>query len=95
MIDVETEVNKHKNIKDRGKLGKVITDYKNLALQYAKDFVLSGQYNMVAYKLQEICNALPAPHVKTGNIQSAPVKTATITNEEKAKINAAWRKKAK
>jgi len=95
MIDVEAEVNKHRNIKDRGKLGKLITDYKNLAIQYAKDFVLSGQYNMVAYKLQEICNALPSPHVKTSNTQSAQVKTATITNEEKAKINAAWRKKAK
>jgi len=95
MIDVEAEVNKHRNIKDRGKLGKLITDYKNLAIQYAKDFVLSGQYNMVAFKLQEICNSLPSPHLKTGSSQSAPVKTATITNEEKAKINAAWRKKAK
>jgi len=97
MIDVEAEVNKHRNIKDRGKLGKLITDYKSLAIQYAKDFVLAGQYNMVAFKLQEICDRLPAPNLKNqmGSRQDAKVKTANITSEEQARINAAWRKKAK
>jgi len=97
MIDVEAEVNKHRNCKDRGELGKLITEYKSLAIQYAKNFVLAGQYNMVAFKLQEICDKLPAPHLKNqfGSTHNAPVKTATITSEEQAKINAAWKQKAK
>jgi hypothetical protein len=96
MVDVEAEVNKHRNCKDRAELGRLIQDYKGLAIQYAKNFVVAGQYNMVAYKLQEICDRLPSPQLK--NVVGKPgakVKTATITSEEQARINAAWRKKAK
>ena len=97
MVDVEAEVNKHRNCKDRAELGRVIHDYKNLAIQYAKNFVVAGQYNMVAFKLQEICDRLPLSNVKTStdNTLGVPVKTATITNEEQARINAAWKQKAK
>jgi len=96
MIDVEAEVNKHRNCKDRGELGRLVTEYKNLAIQYAKNIAVSGQYNMVAFKLQEILEKLPAPHIKnTGSTRNVPVKTATITKEEEAKISAAWKQKAK
>jgi len=96
MVDVESEVNKHKNCKDRDELGRVIKDYKNLAIQHAKNIVLAGQYNLVAFKLQEMYDKLPAPHIKiiTGSSQGTPVKTANITREEQARINAAWKKKA-
>ena len=96
MINVEAEVNKHKNCKDRDELVWQIKEYKNLALQNASDIVMAGQYNMVALKLQEICDKLPAPRLKRipGNTPGAPVKTATITNEENAKISVAWRKRA-
>jgi len=97
MVSVEDEVNKYKNCKDRDELGRLIKEYKALAIQYAKNIVVAGQYNTVAFKLQEICDRLPAPHLKnpTGSTQSTPVKTATITNEEKARISAAWKQKAK
>jgi len=97
MVDVEAEVNKHRNCKDRAELGRLIQDYKGLAIQYAKNFVVAGQYNMVAFKLQEICDRLPSSPLKSipGSKQGAKVKTATITSEEQAKINAAWRQKAK
>jgi len=97
MVDVEAEVNKHRNCKDRGELGRLIQDYKGLAIQYAKNFVVAGQYNMVAFKLQEILDRLPQPNLKTptGSKSGAQVKTATITREEQAKIDAAWRQKAK
>jgi hypothetical protein len=96
MFSIEDEVNKHKNCKERDKLEKFIQEYKGLALQHAKNFVLAGQYNAVAHKLQEICDRLPAPHIKHpgGSTQSGPVKTATITSDENARINAAWRQKA-
>jgi hypothetical protein len=95
MTVVETEVNKHKNCRDRDELGRLIRDYKDLARQSATNMVLAGQYNSVALKLQEICDKLPAPHLKNpgSNIHSTPVKTANINNEENARINAAWRKK--
>jgi len=97
MVDVESEVNKHRHCKDRDELGRLIKDYKNLAIQHAKNIVLAGQYNTVAFKLQEICDKLPAPHLK--NIVSSntntPVKTANITSEEQAKISAAWKQRAK
>jgi hypothetical protein len=72
-----------------------IKEYKKLALQHAKNFAVAGQYNKVALKLQEIFDRLPAPHFKniTLNTQSVPVKTATISNEENAKIKAAWKQK--
>jgi len=97
MINVEAEVSKSKNCRDRNELEIRIREYKNLALQHAKDIVAAGQYSMVAQKLQEICSKLPAPNLKkTASIkQSDPVKTATITNEENSQINAAWEKRAK
>jgi len=96
MINVEAEVSKHKNCKDRGEFGRLIQEYKSLALKYASDIVLAGQYSMVAHKLQELCDKLPAPNLKNvvGNTHSAPTKTARISSEEKAKINSAWSKKA-
>lgn len=97
MVDVESEVNKYRNCKDRDELGRTIKDFKNLAIQHAKNIMLAGQYNLVAFKLQEIYDKLPAPHIKiiTSSNQGTPVKTANITREEQAKINAAWKKKAK
>ena len=97
MISVENEVNKHKNCKDRDELIRHINDYKGLALQSANNLTMAGQYNMVALKLQEICDKLPAPRFKNlaANSKSdVPTKTAKISKEEKAKINAAWNKKA-
>jgi len=97
MVDVESEVNKHRNCKDRDELGRVIKDYKNLAIQHAKNIVMAGQYNLVAFKLQELYDKLPAPNLKPipSYSQSAPVKTANITREEQARISAEWRQKAK
>jgi len=97
MLDVEAEVNKHRNCKDKAELGRLIQDYKGLAIQYAKNFVLAGQYNMIAFKLQEICDKLQGPRLKNPAVgaHSAQVKTANITSEEQAKIDAAWRQKAK
>jgi len=98
MTTVEVELNKHKNCRDRDELGRLIREYKNLAIQHAKNFVMAGQYNTVALKLQEICDKLPAPHLvknPTGGRQGAQVKTATLTSEEQARINAEWRQKAK
>jgi hypothetical protein len=96
MINVEAEVSKYKSCKDRDELSRLISDYKNQALQCSNDIIKAGQYNMVAHKLQEICDKLPAPHFKNivSSAQGAPVKTAKISNEEKAKINVAWSKKA-
>ena len=97
MINVEAEISKYKNCKDRDELGIRIKEYKNLALQYANDIATAGRYNKVALMLQEICDKLPAPKLKhlTGNAKNIPVKTATITKDEKTKINAAWEKRAK
>jgi len=97
-MDVEAEVNRHKHCKDRDELGRVIKDYKNLALQHATNLIVAGQYTMVAQRLQDICNKLPAPQLikyPTGSAQNTPTKTATITDEERNKINTAWKKKAK
>ena len=96
MINVEAEVSKFKNCKDRDEVARQIREYKNLALQHANDMVLAGRYNMVAHKLQEICDKLPAPKLKSipTGAQNAQTKTASISKEEKAKINAAWNKKA-
>jgi hypothetical protein len=96
MINVEVEVSKHKNCKDRDELGMLIREYKNLALQSARDMALAGKYNSVALKLQEIYDKLPAPHLKNpgnSNLLGVPTKTANISSEENAKINAAWQKK--
>ena len=97
MINVEAEVSKHKSCKDRDELGRRIKDYKNLALQHANDIVLAGQYNMVVLKLQEICDKLPAPRLKNipGSTSGTQVKTAKITKEENARIDAAWNKRAR
>ena len=96
MINVEAEVNKHKSCRDRDELGRLIKEYKDLAFQCATDIVMAGQYNMVAHKLQEICDKLPAPRFKkpAGGAPGAPVKTAKISKEEKAKISVAWNKRA-
>ena len=97
MINVEAEVNKHKNCKDRDELGRQIKNYKNLAIQSAANLVAAGQYTMIVKKLQEIYDKLPAPSIKlpTCNKPNTPVKTAAITSEEKARINDAWSKKTK
>jgi len=96
IVDVEAEVNKYKNCTDRDKLDRQIQECKNFARQNASNFSLAGKYNMIALKLQEICDRLPAPRLKNviSRSPSAPVKTATITSEEDAKIKAAWKKKA-
>lgn len=97
MIDVEAEVNKHKTCRNRDELERHIQEYKNLALQHAKNFTLAGRYNMVAQKLRAICERLPAQNLKSVSNRgpSAPVKTVTITNEEDAKIKAAWNQRTK
>jgi len=94
-MNVQAEVDKHKNVKDRDDLGRIIKDYKNLALQSANDIVTAGQYNMVALKLQERYDAMPAPRLKSipSGAPGAPTKTAKIGKDEKAKINAAWNRK--
>jgi len=96
MINVEAEINKHKNCRDRDELERHIQEYKNLALQHAKNFTIAGQYNTVAQKLREICDRLPAQRLKsvTGKTSGAPVKTVTITSEEDAQIKAAWKQRA-
>jgi len=94
-MDVEAEVNKHKTT-DRAELERRIQEYKNLAIQNATNLVAAGQYSMVARKLQEICDKLPAPKLvnyPTG--QGGPSHTAKITNEEQARINADWNKRIK
>jgi len=96
MINVEAEINKCKSCKDRDELGRYIRDYKSQALQSAGDIVLAGQYNMVALRLQEIYDKMPAPRLKsipTGSSQNVATKTATTSDKEKKKINAAWNKK--
>jgi hypothetical protein len=98
MIDVEAEVSKHRNCKDRDELGRLIKDYKNLALQNATNLAMAGQYSTVAHKLQEICDKLPAPRLikyPAGGAHGGQVKTVTITNEEKDRISADWEKKTK
>jgi len=98
MINVEAEVSKHKNCKNRDELTRLINDYKSLALKNAHDLVLAGQYTTVAAKLKEICDKLSATHLKkipgsdTHNVQ---VKTVAISDEENAKIKADWEKRAK
>jgi hypothetical protein len=95
MISVDDEVNKYKSCRDRDELNRQIKNYKNLALQSASNLVLAGQYSAVAHKLQEMCDKLPPPQLvkhPTGGRQK-PVKTADITNEEQARIDAAWQKK--
>jgi hypothetical protein len=95
MINVDAELNKYKNCRDRDELTRQIKNYKNLALQYASNLVLAGQYTTVAHKLQEICDKLPPPQLikyPTGGGKKS-VKTANITNEEQARIDADWQKK--
>jgi len=96
MINVEAELNKHKNCRDRDELSRLISDYKNLAMQHANNLSMAGQYNMVALKLQAICDKLPAPRLKSipTSTGSTPVKTATITKKESARISDEWNKKA-
>ena len=95
MISVDDEVNKYKNCKDRDELNRQIKNYKNLALQSATNLVLAGQYSTVAHKLQEMCDKLPAQQIikRPAGGRQRPVKTADITNEEQARIDADWRKK--
>ena len=95
MIDIEAEVNKHRNCKERSKLEGAIKEYKNLAFKYASNLALAGQYNTVMLKLQEICNRLPNPLSRNtaARARGVPLKTATVTSEENAKISAAWNEK--
>jgi len=95
MINVEAEVSKYKNCKDRDELGRAIKNYKSLALSSANDLTLAGQYNLVALKLQEIHDKMPAPKLKSIPVSSgnAQTKTATTSKEEKSKINAAWNRR--
>jgi len=95
MLNVEAEVSKYKNIKDRDELGRVIQSYKSNAIQHANDIFMAGQYDMVAHKLQVFYDKLPAPHIKNTAVhsQATPSKTAKISKEEKAQISAAWKKK--
>jgi len=97
MISVDDEVNKYKNCKDRDELNRQIKNYKNLALQSASNLVLAGQYSTVAHRLQEICDKLPAQQIikRPPGGRQKPVKTADITNEEQARIDADWQKKTK
>ena len=98
MIDVEAEVNKYKNSRDRDQLEKAIQEYKNFALQNATNLVVAGQYSTVAKKLKEICDRLPPPNLvkhQAGRTQGAQAKTVTITNEEQNKISADWKKRTK
>ena len=96
MIDVEAEVNKHKATRDRTELEKRIQEYKMLATENATNLVMAGQYSMVARKLQEICDRLPAPKLATyPSGKSGQAKTAHITSEEQARIDADWRKKTR
>jgi hypothetical protein len=77
-------------------MGRWIRNYKDLALQSAANMVLAGQYNTVALKLQEICDKLPAPNLKNpanNNLLGVPTKTANISSDENARINAAWKQK--
>jgi hypothetical protein len=94
IIDVQKEINKYKG-KGRDELEKVIQEYKNQAIQHAVDFNLAGQYNMVAQKLREICDKLPAPNLKhvTHNRPNTPIKTANLSHEDDAKINDAWKQR--
>jgi hypothetical protein len=95
-MNVEAEVNKYKTCRDRDELGRMIREYKSLAMQHATNMVMAGQYNMVARKLEEIFDKLPAPHLKNipgSHMSDAMVKTASITDAENARINADWRKK--
>jgi len=98
MINVDAEVSRFKNCKDRDELVRQIKHYKDLALQSAANLASAGQYTSVAHKLQEMCDKLPAPTLirhPSGSGHNAPQKTADITDEEHAKIKAAWEKKAK
>ena len=95
IVNVESEVNKYKT-KGRDEIERAIQDFKSLAMQHAKDFTIAGQYNMVAQKLREICDRLPPPNLKprTSSAPRASVKTVALNNEDKAKIDAAWEKRA-
>jgi len=95
MINVDAEVSKHKNVKDRDEMTRRIKEYKNLALQHANDMMAAGQYNTVAFKLQEICDKLPAPRLKQipTSGPAAPTKTAKITKDERKRIDSDWSKK--
>ena len=93
MINIEAEVNKHRNCKDRSKLEGVIQEYKNLVFKYASNLTLAGQYNTVVLKLQAICDRLPNPITRNTKAQSVPLKTAAVTSEENAQISAAWKQK--
>jgi len=97
MVNVDAEVSKYKNCKDRDELAMLIKEYKNRAIQSADNLVLAGEFNSVAFKLQEIHDKLPAPNLKNpvAGRRSAPTKTANLSAEERARIEAEWRKKAK
>ena len=97
MIKVEEVVSKYKNCRDRDELEKRIKEHMDLALKHASNIVMAGQHSMVAFKLKEICDKLPPPALKKipgSTTQGPPTKTAAISNEENAQINAAWEERA-
>jgi hypothetical protein len=97
ILDVDFEVNKYKNSKDRDELTRLIKEYKKLAMENASDFNTAGKYNSIAFKLQEICDKLPPPQLKNplANKKSVATKTANLTREEQARIEREWKQKAK
>ena len=98
MIDVEAEVNKYKNSRDRDEIERAIQDYKSFALQNASNLTMAAQYSAVVNKLKEICDRLPPPNLKkraAGGSQGTQAKTATLSSEEKARISADWKKRTK
>jgi len=97
ILDVDFEVNKYKNSKDRDELTRLIKEYKKLAMENASDFNIAGKYNSIAFKLQEICDKLPPPVLKNplANKKSVATKTANLTKEEQARIEKEWKQKAK
>ena len=97
MIDVEAEINKYRNSRDREELERAIQEYKSFALQNASNLAMAAQYSAVANKLKEICDRLPPPnlrkHMAGGSQDKA--KTATLTSEEKARISSEWKNRTK
>jgi len=95
VVNVEAEVNKYKS-KGRDEIERAIQEYKNLAMEYAANFTVAGQYNTIAQKLRVICDKLPAPNLKprTSGAPRASVKTVAFSSEDEAQIKAAWEKRA-
>ena len=94
LTEIDAEINKLKNCKNRDELERHIKEYKNLALAHASNLKVAGHYNMIALKLQAICDKLPAQHLKRPP-GIARIQSAMITRKEKARIDAAWEERTK